>query len=235
MFFLFIVALVVVSYGLFFFYNKRRSANQLAYIKQYEFSPAIKNKLLKKYPHLDHEQAHLVFRALRDYFIFCHRANKRLVAMPSQVVDDAWHEFILFTRSYKSFCQKALGRFLHHTPTEAMHTPTLAQDGIKRAWRLACAKEHINPKTPNRLPLIFSIDSVLKIPNGFTYAINCKDKKSSYYGDGYCAGHIGCGGGCSGTSGAAGDDNSGGGFFEGMFDSSDGGCSSGCGGGCGGD
>lgn len=77
-----------------------------------------------------------------------------MVAMPSQVVDDGWHEFILFTRSYKSFCKKALGRFLHHTPTEAMRTPTSAQEGIKRAWRLACAKENNNPGKPNRLLLI---------------------------------------------------------------------------------
>lgn len=125
-----------------------------------------------------------------------------MVAMPSQIVDDGWHEFILFTRSYKDFCKKALGRFLHHTPTEAMRTPTLAQEGIKRAWRLACAKERINPNNPTRLPLIFAIDSMLNIPNGFKYSLNCKDKNSPSYGGGYCAGHIGCTSGCAGDFGA---------------------------------
>jgi len=225
--------LIAVFFGVMHLYKKARYAKELVYIKEYEFSRSIKNKLLDKYPHLDDEQIHLVFRALRDYFIFCHRANKRLVAMPSQVVDDAWHEFILFTRLYEHFCKKALGRFLHHTPTEAMQSPTMAQGGIKRAWRLACAKEHIDPKSPNRLPLLFSIDAILNIPNGFTYAINCKDSKSSYFGDGYCAGHIACGGGCGGDSGAPGDSSSGS-LFDNFFDS-DGGCSSGCGGGCGGD
>ncbi len=51
--------------------------------------------------------------------------------MPSQVVDDAWHEFILFTRAYQQYCNKALGRYLHHTPAEAMDSPTIAQEGNK--------------------------------------------------------------------------------------------------------
>lgn len=160
----------------------------------------------------------------------CNQAKRKLVSMPSQVVDDAWHEFILFTRTYKSFCQKALGRFLHHTPTEAMRTQTMAQDGIKRAWRLACAKEQINPRHASKLPLIFAIDSMLQIPNGFTYVLNCEDKDSPAYGDGYCAGHIGCAAGCAGDAGTT---TASGGFFDGLSDSSISG--SDCGGGCGGD
>ena len=153
-----------------------------------------------------------------------------MVAMPSQVVDDAWHEFILFTRSYKTFSQRAVGRFLHHTPTEAMSSPTLAQEGIKRAWRLACDKEGVDPATPEKLPLIFAIDAMLDIPDGFKYVLDCRDKNSPSYRDGYCAGDIGCTSGCSGDSAAAETESSG--FFDGFFDSS---CGSDCGGGCGGD
>ena len=61
--------------------------------------------------------------------------------MPSQVVDDAWHTFILFTRNYELFCRKAFGRFLHHTPAEAMAGQTTATEGIKRTWRIACQLE----------------------------------------------------------------------------------------------
>jgi len=135
--------------------------------------------------------------------------------MPSQVVDDAWHEFILFTRSYERFCQQAYGKFLHHTPAEAMRSPTSAQDGIKRAWRLACLKEKIHPKTPTRLPLLFALDAELAIANGFIYSLNCIPGSGSY-----CVNNIGCGGGCSAGCGA-----------DGNSCSSDGGCSGGCGGG----
>lgn len=36
---------------------------------------------------------------------------------PSARVDIAWHEFILFTRTYASFCQDKLGRMIHHEPS----------------------------------------------------------------------------------------------------------------------
>lgn len=221
-----VISLLIVG-GLFFLFSRGRKASQLAYIENYEFHPVLGRKIREKYPHLSDEQIKIVFNGLRDYFHLCNRARKRMVAMPSQVVDVAWHEFILFTRAYKAFCDKALGRFLHHTPAEAMNTPTLAQEGIKRAWRLACAKEKISPSSPVRLPLLFAIDGMLGIEDGFKYSLNCKDKASPVYGGGYCAGHIGCAAGCGGDSAHSSDS---GGFFDGSGDSS------GCGGsGCGGD
>jgi hypothetical protein len=123
-----------------------------------------------------------VFRALRDYFWMCNQARRKMVAMSSQVVDEAWREFILFTRAYQEFCSKALGRFLHHTPTEAMKAPTLAQEDIQRAWRLACARERLNPSEPGKLPLIFGIDALLDIPDGFVYVPNCREPGSPGYG-----------------------------------------------------
>jgi hypothetical protein len=217
--------LIIILLAYYFYWNKKKS--QLEFIESYRFNSAIGKKVQEKYPHLDNRQIDLVLIGLKEYFYICNKAKRRMVSMPSQVVDVAWHEFILFTRPYQAFCQKALGRFLHHTPTEAMRTPTMAQDGIKRAWRLACAKNNINPATPTRLPLLFAIDSQLGIEDGFKYSLNCKDKSSPLYGDGYCAGHIGCASGCAGDSGTP---SSSGGFFDGF-----GGDSSGCGGGCGGD
>ena len=65
-----------------------------------------------------------------------------------------------------------------------------------------------------RLPFIFALDALLEIPNGFVYSLNCRDNNAA--NSAYCAGDIGCGGGCGGSSGS---------------DTGD----SGCGGGCGGD
>lgn len=207
---LIVIAILLVLYAL---YAIARQTSQLNYIQRYRFHPAIKQKLKNKHANLSDAQLDLVFQALRDYFYICSRARRRMVSMPSQVVDDAWHEFILFTRAYEGFCQRAIGRFLHHTPAEAMATPTLAQDGIKRAWRLACLKEKINPQTPSAMPLLFAIDAQLGIPGGFVYNLHCRPGDNQY-----CAGDIGCGGGCSGSSCGA-----------------DSGGDSGCGGGCGGD
>lgn len=214
---------ILVAYLYLSIRNKREK--QLKFISSYHFHASIREKVKSKYPHLDNAQLSMVFQALRDYFWMCNMAKGRNVAMPSQVVDEAWHEFILFTRAYRSFCDKAIGRFLDHTPTVAMKSRTTAQEGIKRAWRLACAKDGINPATPHRLPLIFSIDGLLNIPGGFTYALDCKKGSSSR--DDYCAGHIGCSSGCAGASA---DDSSG--FFDDLFGGSD--CGSSCSS-CGGD
>ena len=35
---------------------------------------------------------------------------------PSYLVDQGWHELILFTRYYENFCEKTWGRFIHHHP-----------------------------------------------------------------------------------------------------------------------
>ena len=199
----------------FFIVRKSRKSKQLAYIQSYKFPNKVTNRLQEVYPHLSDEDVKKVLRALRDYFHICHEAKNKMVSMPSQVVDVAWHEFILFTREYQSFCSHALGRFLHHTPSEAMKSPTIAQDGIKRAWRIACAKEKIDPNTPSRLPLIFAIDAQLNIQDGFKYALNCQNKNSRAYGDGYCASHIGCASGCAGDSAVdSHNSDSGGGWFD---------------------
>lgn len=194
-------------------WSQLRKRKRSAFIDSYPFHAAVVNKLREVRPELTPAQELMVFEALREYFHICNTAGRQMVSMPSQVVDDAWHGFILFTRGYRHFCRHAFGRFLHHTPAEAMQSPTLAQDGIKRAWRIACTREGIDPKTPSRLPRLFAIDAELNIANGFRYVTDCKDsRQTDGSGGAYCGSDIGCGGGCSGDSG-----------------------DSGCGGGCGGD
>ncbi|WP_079141384.1 hypothetical protein [Streptomyces sp. LUP47B] len=38
--------------------------------------------------------------------------------VPSELVDYGWHAFILHTGDYAAFCQKTVGRFVHHVPTD---------------------------------------------------------------------------------------------------------------------
>jgi hypothetical protein len=209
------IILAALGVVLFIVYRKLKRLRQERFIKKYAFPKAIPDKIIKHYPHLSPDQVERVMYGLREYFAICNIAGRRMISMPSQVVDVAWHEFILFTRSYELFCNKGLGRFLHHTPAEAMSTPQIAQEGIKRVWRLSCLREGLDPKNTLVLPTLFALDAELKIPDGFEYVMNCTGADGKQV---YCAGHIGCGGGCS--SGCAGD--SGGG------DSS-------CGAGCGGD
>ena len=204
-----VAALASLLFLLWRQWSRRRRSH---FIEAYRYERQLDPRLAAKRPELNAEQRAEVLLGLRDYFQLCRMARREMVAMPSQVVDDAWHEFILFTRHYDRFCRQAFGRFLHHTPAEAMTGPTQASDGIKRAWRLACRLEKIDPESPDRLPRLFALDAALGITGGFIYQLDCLAARQGAADGGYCASHIGCtgggggcgGGGCSGDSGSDG-------------------------------
>jgi hypothetical protein len=213
-------------WSLFFPNENAAREQQRRFIETYEFRGGLRQKVADRHPHLTREQQAQVFEALREYFLLCHSSPNEMVSMPSLVVDDAWHEFILFTRDYLEFCQQAFGRYLHHTPAYAMKTSRQEREGIKRAWKLACQHERINPKDPHRLPNLFAIDAALAISGGFTYNLNAMALKRRNTGQhtSSCGGAGGCGGSHGGSDCGPG--------------SADGGCGDGgssCGGGgCGG-
>lgn len=37
---------------------------------------------------------------------------------PSELVDIGWHAFILYTKEYAEFCDRVVGRFVHHMPND---------------------------------------------------------------------------------------------------------------------
>lgn len=193
---LIVVMAIVIIPAIISDINKSRRRE---YIKRYVFSSSIVQRVKNKHSYLSDSEVANVFEALRDFF-YIRNEESDIVSMPSVVVDDAWHEFILFTSAYNEFCQHAFGQFLHHTPAEAMQSPDDIQEGIRRAWRLACAKESISPIKPSHLPRLFALDAELGIAEGFVYSMNCQP------GDGhYCVKHIRCGvekkGGCIATCG----------------------------------
>jgi hypothetical protein len=182
-----------------------RRAKQERFIRQFVLPQGLFKKLQEKRPGLDSRYHSLV--AQRQFFL-CHlKSGRKFVSMPSQVVDDLWHEFILYTRNYQQFCSKAFGGYMHHTPAVTLGRGQTDDVGLKRAWRYACLEENVNPKAPKRLPLLVAIDA-------------------------HCGSHLGsgCGGGGSGWGDSWFGSDSG----ESFFGSGDSGGSSCGGGGCGG-
>ena len=222
-----IVAFVVVAITLSLWINYRRLKRE-AYIRAYIFPKGLFVKLRAKHPTLSIKDCELVARGLRKFFLVYLRGNRKPVAMPSQVVDDLWHEFILYTRNYEQFNQKAFGRFLHHTPAAVMGKDRSNNEALRRTWWQACVEENINPRTPNRLPLLFALDTKFNIVEGFRYATDCSAmRKLGFVQNGTA---VQCGGDFSSSS----FDGSTDGFGDSSNDaSSDGGAGDG-GGGCGG-
>ncbi len=52
-------------------------------------------------------------------FIYLGRKSKEGIFINSDLlmIDEMWHNFILFTKDYHEFCRKYFGRYVHHTPT----------------------------------------------------------------------------------------------------------------------
>lgn len=204
----------------------RRAARE-QYIRGYVFPKGLMERLQARRPGLSAKDGHLVARALRQFFLAYLKGGRRFVSMPSQVVDELWHEFILYTRHYETFSRKAFGRFLHHTPAAVLGANRQDNAGLRRVWWHACMEENINPRSPSRLPLLFALDAKLGIADGFHYAADCGDLRRRGQSAVHCGGDFGSTSYDGATDGfgdsSSGDSGSGG----------DGG--GGCGGGCGGD
>jgi hypothetical protein len=170
----FIMAIAMLAATSFVFWKRAQKLVRTDYIRTFSLPKGLYNKLLEKHPALSTKDCQLVGRGLRQYFLVYAKSGHRQISMPSQVVDDLWHEFILYTREYDEFCKKAFGQFFHHTPAVVMRSATDSAAGLRRCWRYACIEENINPNKPPRLPLLFAIDSKLNITNGFHYVPDCE-------------------------------------------------------------
>jgi hypothetical protein len=98
---------------------------------------------------------------LREFFLACGSVSDLAAAMPSQTVDEAWHEFITYTRDYAAFCDRAFGRLLHHIPETTMTASELSNNhgrGMLVAWIAACKHESLDLFGATA-PVLFDADS----------------------------------------------------------------------------
>jgi hypothetical protein len=230
-----IVIAAVTSGAAVVFWTRWQRSARAEYIRTYTFPNGLYDKLRKKRPELTLKDCQLVGHALRQFFLAYLKSGFGYVSMPSQVVDDLWHELILYTRSYELLCKRAFGRFLHHSPTVVLSSKRQSNAGLRRVWWHACIEENINPRKPTRLPLLFAIDAKLNIPDGFRYSSDCSRLKPQHQVAG--GGVIHCGGDFSssdfdGSTDGFGDSSVGDAAADsGSTGCGGGGCSSGCGGG----
>ncbi len=215
------IALAVLGLVLMVLALKLREARRAEFIRHYSFPKGLIEKLQSRRPGLAARDGQLVARALRQFFLAHLAARRQFVSMPSQLTDDLWHEFILYTRHYEQFCQRAFGRFMHHTPAVVLGQAQQSSVGLRRTWWFCCREEHINPTTPTRLPLLFAIDAKLGIGDGFRYVPDCDALRRGGDGSTHCAGDF------ASSSG----DGSADGFGDIGLSSDAGGDGGGCGGG----
>lgn len=169
-----VLAGLVASAAVVVFGRRDRALRREAFIRHAEFPKGLFERLQKRHPDLSLKDCQLVAHGLRQFFLAHLKSGRRFVSMPSQVVDDLWHEYILYTKNYDRFCRQAFGRFLHHTPAVVLGRAQQGNAGLRRCWWYACKEENINPRAATRLPLLFALDSKLGIPGGFRYVADCQ-------------------------------------------------------------
>jgi uncharacterized membrane protein YgcG len=208
--------------------NAQRRIMRAEYIARYVFPTSVRFKLNQTYPDLSDEQINTILRGLRMWFQLLAANPRTQLGMPSQAVDTAWHEFILLTKNYADFCEKAFGKFLHHTPHSA--GAAAEREGLARTYGLSMAfvgiagAAGVAGATALRGRDLFDLDQTLGVPGGNSYTPDDLRKYEKRYQHMQASSSDGGGGGAGGgVDSHHGSDGGGSG--------GDGG--GGCGGGCG--
>ncbi|MFC3030963.1 hypothetical protein ACFOEE_00260 [Pseudoalteromonas fenneropenaei] len=125
----------------------------------------------KQFDHrLTESQLSVVIEGFKDYFAFIILSPAK-VAIPSKLVDELWHAFILHTAEYQKLAEK-MGMFIHHYPimVKRIMGQNTTLEGIEynehyqsiiRAYCLACQASDLDPLTTDEVPFLFRIDSIL--------------------------------------------------------------------------
>ena len=76
-------------------------------------------RVLKRYVldnNVDEAEAQRRFDGLKQFLVVC--ATTPGYKVTSDAIDSMWHTFLLFTRDYREFCTRYLGKFINHEPFE---------------------------------------------------------------------------------------------------------------------
>ncbi len=83
--------------------------------------PEVMNRLVRRvttdHPEISEETARRIVGQAAAFIAASGQQPGRSL-VPSELVDYGWHAFILHTVDYAAFCQKVVGRFVHHVPTD---------------------------------------------------------------------------------------------------------------------
>lgn len=85
-------------------------------------APFVIEKLVKERFVDTEEAARVLFTEVKRYLVLCHVDHTKSWQMCSLAVDEAWHQFVLFTAEYSAFCARYFGRYRHHAPSNAPDT-----------------------------------------------------------------------------------------------------------------
>lgn len=107
---------------------------------------------------IDETEASDIFAETKKFLYLCQLPN---IFIPDEllIVDEMWHNFILFTKEYHVFCEHHFGRYFHHLPASKKDKEQLKRnneadpEGVRREFEdklgyvISCAYDHLGTDT----------------------------------------------------------------------------------------
>lgn len=139
-------------------------------------------KFMQEYKLLKENEVELVKNGLKQFFMIYAiavsegKTPRKGFMMPSKVVDELWHNFILDSRNYEEFCDLAFGKMLHHKPGEnttgnkKLDKLSKYPEELKNTYKhISDLKYHTKLAVIGSIPLLFALDQHFNVDNGFYY------------------------------------------------------------------
>ena len=159
-----------------------RKRRQLRFLQQYRLDAAYRKAIWRDHPYLNDASLAQAEEALRQFFIMHWLAPRAQLQMPSRLADALWHAFILDTRRYQQFCQRAFGHMFHHLPAQAasagvsQHQAAQHQAAQNQAaqmqpsWNAAMhSRRYMVGALLGGIPLLFALDAAAALEDGWLY------------------------------------------------------------------
>jgi len=111
--------------------SSKKTLKKLKQLQNYQYPIDAKLKLKEKFPFsdMDEEEINMCIDEFKKYIGLViikhyeekrdHKNNHSFVLMSSEIIDEVWHNLILFTKEYVTFSYLIFDEYLHHTPSSA--------------------------------------------------------------------------------------------------------------------
>lgn len=99
-----------------------------------ENEPAIIDGFMKRYDVSEQEAKDIFHETKKWLWVAAEAAEEDMnlaIDKPLQVIDEMWHNFILYTRSYHKYCMDKFKRFIHHEPTPSSEKTRFKNEFLK--------------------------------------------------------------------------------------------------------
>ncbi|WP_052250038.1 hypothetical protein [Flavobacterium sp. KMS] len=102
------------------------------------------DRFLKFYK-IEESEAVSIFQETKKWLWLCSNVNFNFISDDSIIIiDEMWHNFILFTKDYNDFCQTYFGQYIHHQPKTRKENEEWNKDIEKsiKDYKIALKKQY---------------------------------------------------------------------------------------------